>query len=77
MSLDDDGIDEDGHYDETKDRNFLKRFKKEYPNSYKEYMKTIDPDYLDYDDLTDKQKEKLKDIASSLGYKIDDSIKND
>jgi len=34
-------IDEDGHYDETKDRIFLKRFKKEYPKQYKELIKTV------------------------------------
>ena len=33
-------IDEDGHYDETKDRIFLKRFKKEYPKQYNELIKT-------------------------------------
>jgi len=34
-------IDEDGHFDETKDRIFLKRFKKEYPKQYKELIKTV------------------------------------
>ena len=36
----DDGIDEDGHYDETKDRRSLKTLlKKEFPEAYKEYIK--------------------------------------
>ena len=70
-----DGIDEDGHYDETKDRNFLKRLKKEYPEVYQELIKTkISNVDIKYENLTDKQKEKLKDIALSLGYRIDDSI---
>ena len=34
-------IDEDGHFDETKDRIFLKRFKKEYPKQNKELIKTV------------------------------------
>jgi len=34
-------IDKDGHYDETKDRIFLKRFKKEYPKQYNELIKTV------------------------------------
>ncbi len=34
-------IGEDGHYDETKDRLFLKRFKKEYPKQYNELIKTV------------------------------------
>jgi len=34
-------IDEDGHFDETKDRIFLKRFKKEYPKQYNELIKTV------------------------------------
>ena len=34
-------IDEDGHHDETKDRIFLKRFKKEYPEQYKELIKAV------------------------------------
>ena len=34
-------IDQDGHFDETKDRIFLKRFKKEYPKQYKELIKTV------------------------------------
>jgi len=34
-------IDEDGHFDETKDRIFLKRFKKEYPKQYDELIKTV------------------------------------
>ena len=37
----DDGIDEDGQYDETKDLTFLKRFKKEYPKDYEEVMKAM------------------------------------
>ena len=37
----DDGIDEDGHYDETKDLTFLKRFKKEYTKEYEEVMKAM------------------------------------
>ncbi len=35
-------IDEDGQYDKTKDRIFLKRFKKEYPKQYKELIKAIE-----------------------------------
>ena len=35
-------IDKDGHFDETKDRIFLKRFKKEYPKQYKELIKAIE-----------------------------------
>ncbi len=34
-------IDKNGHFDETKDRTFLKRFKKEYPKQYKELIKAI------------------------------------
>jgi len=34
-------IDEDGYYDKTKDRIFLKRFKKEYPKQYKVLIKAI------------------------------------
>jgi len=34
-------IDQDGHFDETKDRIFLKRFKKEYPKQYNELIKTV------------------------------------
>ncbi len=34
-------IDEDGYYDKTKDRIFLKRFKKEYPTQYKELIKLV------------------------------------
>jgi len=33
---------EDGHFDETKDRIFLKRFKKEYSKQYKELIKAIE-----------------------------------
>jgi len=33
--------DEDGHFDETKDHIFLKRFKKEYPKQYKELIKAV------------------------------------
>jgi len=36
-----DGIDEDGHYDETKDRTFLKRLRKEYPKAYKEFIEAV------------------------------------
>ncbi|QUC65326.1 hypothetical protein NsoK4_03515 [Nitrosopumilus sp. K4] len=46
--LGDDGIDEDGHYDETRDRTFLKRLKREYPEAYKELVKILrknNPDY--------------------------------
>jgi len=32
---------EDGHHDETKERIFLKRLKKEYPKQYKELIKLI------------------------------------
>ena len=39
-----DGIDEDGHYDETKDRTFLKRLKREYPEAYEELMKLLKDD---------------------------------
>jgi len=35
-------IDKDGHFDETKDRIFLKRFKKEYPKQYKELIQAIE-----------------------------------
>jgi len=41
LGLDDDGIDEDGHYDETRDRNELKRLKKEYPKVYEEFRKKL------------------------------------
>jgi len=34
-------IDQDGHFDETKDRMFLKRFKNEYPKQYNELIKTV------------------------------------
>ena len=34
-------IDEDGDYDETKDRVFLKKFKKEYPKQYEELIKAL------------------------------------
>jgi len=34
--------DEDGHFDETKDLIFLKRFKKEYPKQYKVLIKAIE-----------------------------------
>jgi len=34
-------IDEDEHFDETKDRIFLKRFKKEYSKQYNELIKTV------------------------------------
>ncbi len=34
-------IDEDGYYDKTIDRIFLKRFKKEYPKQYKVLIKAI------------------------------------
>jgi len=34
-------IDKDGHFNETKDRTFLKRFKKEYPRQYNELIKAI------------------------------------
>ena len=37
-------IDEDGQYDKTKDRIFLKRFKKEYPKSYEALIKIITED---------------------------------
>ncbi len=33
--------DEDGDYDETKDRVFLKKFKKEYPKQYEELIKAL------------------------------------
>jgi len=33
--------DEDGDYDETKDRMFLKKFKKEYPKQYEELIKAL------------------------------------
>ena len=33
--------DEDGGYDEAKDRIFLKRFKKEYPKQYTELIKAL------------------------------------
>jgi len=33
--------DEDGRYDEAKERIFLKRFKKEYPRQYKELTKAL------------------------------------
>jgi len=40
IDLGSDGIDEDGHYDETKDRRSLKTLlKKEFPEAYKEYIK--------------------------------------
>ena len=35
-------IDKNGRFDETKDRTFLKRFKKEYPKQYKELIKAIE-----------------------------------
>jgi len=35
-------IDKNGHFDKTKDRIFLKRFKKEYPKQYKELIKAIE-----------------------------------
>jgi len=35
-------IDKNGHFDETKDRTFLKRFEKEYPKQYKELIKAIE-----------------------------------
>ena len=38
-------IDEDGHHDETKDRTFLKRLKKEYPKQYKELIKVFEVEY--------------------------------
>ena len=50
LGLDDDGIDEDGHYDETKDRNFLKRFKKEFPKQYEEFMKSVRINDKEYED---------------------------
>jgi len=34
-------IDKDGQYNKTKDRIFLKRFKKEYPKSYEALIKII------------------------------------
>jgi len=34
-------IDKNGHFDKTKDRIFLEKFKKEYPKQYKELIKTI------------------------------------
>jgi len=34
-------IDKEGHFDETKDRIFLEKFKKEYPKQYKELIKAI------------------------------------
>ena len=34
-------IDKHGHFDETKDRTFLKRFKKEYPKQYEELIKAL------------------------------------
>ncbi len=34
-------IDKNGHFDETKDRTFLKKFKKEYPKQYQELIKVI------------------------------------
>ena len=37
-------IDKDGQYDKTKDRIFLKRFKKEYPKSYEALIKIITED---------------------------------
>ncbi len=37
-------IDEDRQYDKTKDRIFLKRFKKEYPKSYEALIKIITED---------------------------------
>ncbi len=39
------GIDEDGHYDETKDHIFLKRLKKEYPKTYAELIKAVEVEY--------------------------------
>ena len=38
----DNGIDEDGHYDETKDHNGWKRLKKENPKAYDELMKFLE-----------------------------------
>jgi len=35
-------IDENGNFDKTKDRTFLKKFKIEYPKQYKELSKIID-----------------------------------
>ena len=42
LGLDDDGIDEDGYYDETKDHNGWKRLKKENPKAYDELMKFLE-----------------------------------
>jgi len=51
------------YYDETKNRNFLKRLKKEYPEAYNKLIKMNISDVdTTYENLTDKQKEKLKDI---------------
>jgi len=55
LGLGEDGIDEDGHYDETKDFTFLKRFKEEYPEKYEEFLKIADPEK--YRELMIKQKE--------------------
>ncbi len=35
-------IDKNGHFDETKDRIFLEKFKKEYPKQYKGLIKAIE-----------------------------------
>jgi len=36
------GVDADGHYDETKDPNLMKRIKREYPETYEKIMKIME-----------------------------------
>ena len=62
-----------------KDRRFLIRLKKEYPETYKEFIRSIliQDDGLKYENLNDEAKKKLKEIALSMGYRIDDDIQNE
>jgi len=39
--LGDDGIDEDGHYDETKDKRSIEDLLKNHPKELEEYQKTM------------------------------------
>jgi len=74
VSFREDGIDEDGHYDETKDRTLLKRMKNELsPEKYKEFLKALGYNFegINYENLSDEHKGILKDMALNLGYRIE------
>jgi len=46
VGYDDNGIDADGHYNETKDFTMLKRLKKEYPEIYEKLLKMAFPENI-------------------------------